>query len=84
MPLLKNRDELKDLQISAQVALKERSASVATIFIGMGTCGIAAGASGVAEAVRSELATRKLDVQVIGVGWLISNCQASRALLMPM
>ena len=68
MPLLKNRDELNDLQVSAQVALKEQSAAVATIFIGMGTCGIAAGASDVAEAVRSELAARDLDVEVIGVG----------------
>jgi NADP-reducing hydrogenase subunit HndB len=68
MPGLNNREDLNRLRAEAQAILKERTTSTATIFIGMGTCGIAAGASDVAKAVRAELATRNLDVQVIGVG----------------
>jgi NADH:ubiquinone oxidoreductase subunit F (NADH-binding)/(2Fe-2S) ferredoxin len=68
MPALNNREDLNRLRAEAQTALKERKTSTATIFIGMGTCGIAAGASEVAKTVRAELAARNLDAQVIGVG----------------
>jgi NADH-quinone oxidoreductase subunit F len=68
MPILNNKEDLDRLQAEAQATLKERAASNATIFIGMGTCGIAAGASDIAETVRVELEARNLDAQVIGVG----------------
>jgi NADH-quinone oxidoreductase subunit F len=68
MPVLKNKEDLSRLRTSAQATLKERTTSSASIFIGMGTCGIAAGASAVAKAVHAELAARNLDAQVINVG----------------
>jgi NADH-quinone oxidoreductase subunit F len=68
MPVLKNKEDLNRLRTSTQATLKERTTSSATIFIGMGTCGIAAGASDVAKAVHTELAARNLDALVINVG----------------
>ena len=68
MPVLNNKADLDQLRKSALDQLKERAASKATIFIGMGTCGIAAGASDVARAVHSELKAHDLDAQVINVG----------------
>ncbi|MBL7161251.1 MAG: NADH-quinone oxidoreductase subunit NuoF [Anaerolineales bacterium] len=73
MPVLKNREDLAHLRTSAKAKLKEKTISGATIFIGMGTCGIAAGASDVAEAVRTELAARNLDTEIVSVG-CIGTC----------
>jgi len=68
MPVLNNREDLDQLRRSALDQLKERTTSNAVIFIGMGTCGIAAGASEVAKAVHAELVAQNLDAQVINVG----------------
>jgi len=68
MPVLKSMEELIQLQASAKTALKERTIASTSIFIGMGTCGIAAGASEVAAAVRQELESRNLDAVFVGVG----------------
>jgi NADH:ubiquinone oxidoreductase subunit F (NADH-binding)/(2Fe-2S) ferredoxin len=68
MPVLERIEDLERLRTAAQEKLKEQRASTATIYIGMGTCGLAAGASEVARAIRQELATRHLTAQVVGVG----------------
>ena len=68
MPALKNKEDLQRLRVSAQAVLEERTTSGATIYIGMGTCGIAAGASHVDKAVQTELAKQSLEAQVIHVG----------------
>ncbi|MBU0512232.1 MAG: NADH-quinone oxidoreductase subunit NuoF [Chloroflexi bacterium] len=68
MPVLKNSEDLLSLRISAQEIQRKDRASGATIFIGMGTCGIAAGASAVADAIRKELDERKLDTKILNVG----------------
>ncbi|OQY34837.1 MAG: NADH-quinone oxidoreductase subunit F [Anaerolineaceae bacterium 4572_5.1] len=68
MPILKNSEDLISLRASAQEKRQKDRASEATIFIGMGTCGIAAGASEVADAIRKELDERNLDTKVVNVG----------------
>jgi NADH:ubiquinone oxidoreductase subunit F (NADH-binding)/(2Fe-2S) ferredoxin/Pyruvate/2-oxoacid:ferredoxin oxidoreductase delta subunit len=68
MPALTNIKNLESLQVAVRERLNDRLAGQATILVGMGTCGIAAGASEVAAAIRSELDKRKLKAQVIGVG----------------
>lgn len=68
MPGLNNVAELDQLRKSARNYLVERAASKATVFIGMGTCGIAAGATEVAQAIHSEITTHHLDAEVVHVG----------------
>mgnify|MGYP000129693878 CR=1 FL=1 len=68
MTVLDNPEQLNDLRLSVLEHLNNRRANQAVVLIGMGTCGIAAGASEVAEAMRKELAQRNLNVKVIGVG----------------
>jgi len=68
MPVFNNQADLDQLRKSAHDQLKERMASKATIFIGMGTCGIAAGASDVAKAIHSELETHQIAAEVVNVG----------------
>lgn len=68
MPVLKNRADLGILQKSTQELIKERTKTKSTIYIGMGTCGIAAGAAEVAKAVQSEINKHALDVDVVNVG----------------
>jgi NADH:ubiquinone oxidoreductase subunit F (NADH-binding)/(2Fe-2S) ferredoxin len=68
MPVLNTKADLDQLRISAFDQRKERAISHATIFIGMGTCGVAAGASDVAKAIHSEIKSQDLDVKVINVG----------------
>jgi len=65
---LNNLEQLNGLRSSVQGKLKDRRAAQALVLIGMGTCGIAAGASEVADAMRRELESRSLDAKVIGVG----------------
>ncbi len=68
MPVLKNKSDLDELRKSAHDLLQERVKTKATIFIGMGTCGIAAGATEVAKVVDTEIAKHDLDAQVVNVG----------------
>jgi len=73
MPVLKNKEDLEHLRSSEKAKLKEKTISRARIFIGMGTCGIAAGASDVTETVRAELESRNLDTEIVSVG-CIGSC----------
>ncbi|MCK5795063.1 MAG: NADH-quinone oxidoreductase subunit NuoF [Anaerolineales bacterium] len=68
MPVLKNISELNDFRKQAKAQLSDREDNKLTIILGMGTCGIAAGANQVADAVRSELKKHKLDAEIVNVG----------------
>ncbi len=68
MPVIKNFKELEKIRKKAQKALEKRQAERTTIIIGMGTCGIAAGAREVADAVRAELDVLEIEADIVGVG----------------
>jgi NADP-reducing hydrogenase subunit HndB len=68
MPKLKNLQDLKRIRDEAQRTLKTRKSTGTTIFIGMGTCGIAAGARDTMLAILKELETRHIEAHVITVG----------------
>ena len=62
------RKELEKLREEARSALEKRAAEKTTVIIGMGTCGIAAGAKKVQDAVLEELKALDIEAEVIGVG----------------
>ncbi len=68
MPKLLNDEDFIRVDTLARETLQQRHKSEATIFIGMGTCGVAAGAAEVEGLIRQELAERQLDVKIIPVG----------------
>ncbi len=68
MPRLKTIEELKRLREEAQRDLKVRSDTGTRIIIGMGTCGIAAGARETMHAILEELTKREIDAHVTTVG----------------
>jgi (2Fe-2S) ferredoxin len=68
MPKLANVDELMRAGAAAQREIDARRQAATTIYIGMGTCGIAAGARDTLHAIQDELARRGLDARVEGVG----------------
>jgi NADP-reducing hydrogenase subunit HndB len=73
MPKLKSLDDLKRVREEAQGALKTRLDTGTTITVGMGTCGIAAGARDTMHAILDELAARQIDAHVTTVG-CIGQC----------
>ena len=68
MPKLKSIEDLKRVREEAQKALKVRLETGTRIIIGMGTCGIAAGARDVMHAVLEELDRRQIEAHVETVG----------------
>ncbi|MBL3592378.1 MAG: (2Fe-2S) ferredoxin domain-containing protein [Synergistaceae bacterium] len=75
MPKIKTLDDLKKIKESTMDLTGARSQGKTRIIIGMGTCGIAAGARAVMEAVMAELSRRGLkDVSVETTG-CIGMCQ---------
>ena len=73
--VIKTVEELNAIKVAAQATIKERRGTQKQIIIGMGTCGIAAGAKAVLEA--AEAAVKKLgvkDVVIWGTG-CIGMCQ---------
>lgn len=68
MPQLKSLDELRSLRARLQQDIKTRTEARTTITIGMGTCGIAAGAREVMQAFLDELAARGIDAHVVTTG----------------
>lgn len=68
MPVITSIDELKKLQEKARADITDREDNKTTIILGMGTCGIAAGANEVAAEVRSELKKHKIKAEVVSVG----------------
>ena len=68
-----NFEEIKKKAKKQQAAAL--TSSITRIYIGMGTCGIAAGADAVLEALKEELKTHKLEADIIQVG-CIGFCYA--------
>ena len=68
MPRLETVDELMRVHQEKQRSLESRRDSGPTIYIGMGTCGIAAGARDTLRAIQTELARHQLDARVTTVG----------------
>jgi NADP-reducing hydrogenase subunit HndB len=68
MPQVKSLDELKQLRQRLQKDIKARTEATTTITVGMGTCGIAAGAREVMQAVLDQLSSRGVDAHVTTVG----------------
>jgi NADP-reducing hydrogenase subunit HndB len=73
MPKLKSLEDLKRVREEAQQSLKTRLDTGTTIIVGMGTCGIAAGARDTMHAILAELAARSIDAHVTTVG-CIGQC----------
>jgi NADP-reducing hydrogenase subunit HndB len=68
MPQLKSLEELRTLRQQLQKDVKARTEASATITVGMGTCGIAAGAREVMSVILDELAVRGINAHVTTVG----------------
>jgi NADP-reducing hydrogenase subunit HndB len=68
MPKLKSLDDLQALRQQLQKDIKARTDTATTITVGMGTCGIAAGAREVMHAILNELENRGIDAHVTTVG----------------
>jgi NADP-reducing hydrogenase subunit HndB len=68
MPRLKTLEDLKKLREEAQADLKVRLETGTKIIVGMGTCGIAAGARETMHAILDELKKREIDAHVTTVG----------------
>jgi len=68
MPKLTNLDELSRLRDQAQKDLRVRLDTGTRITVGMGTCGIAAGARETMHAILEELRKREIEAHVTTVG----------------
>jgi NADP-reducing hydrogenase subunit HndB len=68
MPKLKSLDELRGLREKAQHELSIRQHTTTKITVGMGTCGIAAGARETMQAILRELERRNIEANVATVG----------------
>jgi len=68
MPKLTSIAELRQLRDQAQKEIKTRLETGTTITVGMGTCGIAAGARETMRAIIEELAKREIEAHVTTVG----------------
>src|SRR5690554_1902519 len=72
---MKSLEELKELRENLQKEMSARnSADKAKIIIGMGTCGIAAGARDILQAVLEEIEKRDLDIIITQTG-CIGMCE---------
>jgi NADP-reducing hydrogenase subunit HndB len=68
MPKLTSLEDLKRVREDAQRDIKVRLQTGTTITVGMGTCGIAAGARETMRAILDELQKRQIDAHVVTVG----------------
>lgn len=68
MPKLKSLADLEQLQKRLQKDIQRRTVVNTTITVGMGTCGIAAGAREVMRAILDELEKRGIEAHVTTVG----------------
>jgi len=68
MPKITNLAELQQLRQQLQRDIKARTDTTTTITVGMGTCGIAAGAREVMHAILAELDRRGILAHVTTVG----------------
>jgi NADP-reducing hydrogenase subunit HndB len=68
MPKLRSLEELQQLREKLQKDIQTRTESSITITVGLGTCGIAAGAREVMQALLDQLAESDIDAHVTTVG----------------
>ena len=68
MPRIMTIDDFRKLREDARRDIRVRSQTGTKIIIGMGTCGIAAGARETMHAILDELNKRQIDAQVTTVG----------------
>jgi NADP-reducing hydrogenase subunit HndB len=68
MPKLKSIEELQRIREQAQKDFKVRTETGTKIIVGMGTCGIAAGARETMHAILAELSKQAIDANVTTVG----------------
>lgn len=68
MTRLTNAAQLIELSESLKKDFQDRQAAETTLTVGMGTCGLAAGAGETYQAVQRELAKRNLPARVRSVG----------------
>jgi len=68
MPRLKTVEELRRIREHAQKEITVRLETGTTITVGMGTCGIAAGARETMRAILEELANREIEAHVTTTG----------------
>jgi len=68
MPKLKSIEDLQKLRTQLQKDIETRTETSTTVTIGMGTCGIAAGAREVMRAIIAELDERGIAAHVTTVG----------------
>src|SRR5512139_3852860 len=68
MPKMKSIDDLKRVREQAQADFKIRTETTTKFIVGMGTCGIAAGARETMHAILEELSKRDIDAHVTTVG----------------
>jgi NADP-reducing hydrogenase subunit HndB len=68
MPQIKSLEELRRLRERVERDITTRRDTSTTIIVGMGTCGIAAGARETMRAILEELRTREMDINVTTVG----------------
>ena len=68
MPKVKSLEDLKKIREEAQRDLKVRRDTGTRIIVGMGTCGIAAGARETMHAIMQELEKREIEANVTTVG----------------
>lgn len=68
MAKIKSLDELRKLREQVQDTISSRNETGTTIIVGMGTCGIAAGARETMQAILSELKARDIEAHVTTVG----------------
>ncbi|MFW6386921.1 MAG: (2Fe-2S) ferredoxin domain-containing protein [Bacillota bacterium] len=72
---MKSLEELNELKEKARREMKTRdNEKKPTLIVGMGTCGIAAGARDILQAVLKEIEKRNLDVRVTQTG-CIGMCE---------
>lgn len=71
---LQSLDDLRRLREETKQGMQNRYGAETQIIVGMGTCGIAAGAREVMTAILEELAKRNLNVSVLQTG-CIGMCQ---------
>jgi len=68
MPKLKSIEDLQRIREQAKEDFKIRTETGTKIIVGMGTCGIAAGARETMHAILEELQKREIDAHVTTVG----------------
>lgn len=68
MPQVKSLDELRKLRDQVKEEISTRIETSTTIIVGMGTCGIAAGARDTMHAILQELDKRQINAHVRTVG----------------